>query len=105
MTDPTKQVSIAGSEPSISPNSPPPSACRSSRATKGTYQTIRFTDEVFLASIAPECNPSSTNATLTYGAELDTDFDTGEINCTNPQASVSKFKAYNDDNPSFDMAT
>ena len=41
---------------------------------------------------------------LAYTAELDTDQDTGDINCNDPRAYAAKFKTYDDNNPSFNMA-
>ena len=60
--------------------------------------------ESYLASVSPSIPPSSTTAKLAYTAELETDFDSGEIQCTDPRAYAAKFKTYNDDNPSFNMA-
>ena len=37
-------------------------------------------------------------------AELETDFDTGDIDCADPRSYAAKFKTYSADNPSFNMA-
>ena len=47
---------------------------------------------------------SSAVANLAYKAELESDFDNGEINCTDPRAYAAKFKTYNKDKPSYNMA-
>ena len=106
-------------EPSIPVPSPPNSLLRrSARVTKGSRQKVKFSDEDFskprgatkfvgesyLASVGPSIPPSSTTAKLSYAAELETDFDSGEIQCADPRAYAAKFKTYNDDNPSFNMA-
>lgn len=48
---------------------------------------------------------SSVVANLTYKSELESDFDNGEFNCTNPRAYAAKFKTYNKGNTSYNMAT
>ena len=58
----------------------------------------------FLASVDTSESPSSTSAHLAYLAELDTDLDTGDMNCTDPCAYAAKSKTYNEDNPSYTMA-
>ena len=47
---------------------------RSERSNKGSHQSIRYINEVFLASITGH-QPSSTIANLAYNAELESDFD------------------------------
>ena len=61
-------------------------------------------DEVYLSSVTHPNSPDSTNAQLIYLAELNTDFDTGTIECTDPRAYAAKFKTYTPDNPSYNMA-
>ena len=41
---------------------------------------------------------------MSYLAELETDLDSGEICCIDPRAYAAKFKTYNADNPSYQMA-
>ena len=43
-------------------------------------------------------------AKLAYTAELEIDWNSGEIHCAEPRAYAAKFKVYNEDNPSFNMA-
>ena len=84
--------------------SPKPPDWRSTRSTRGARQSARFHDEVFLASVHDPLEASSTNALLAYSVERETDLNTGEINCVDPRAYAAKFKLYNEDNPSYQMA-
>ena len=114
---------VSTSVPPPSSSQPPfptnvPLLRRSSRATRGSRQSVKFEDmnflatcgstkfvgESYLASVSPSIPPSSTTAKLAYAAELETDFDSGEIQCADPRAYAAKFKTYNADNPSFNMA-
>ena len=91
--------------PSVTLSSPSPYPLRrSSRSTRGTIQSTKYVDELFLATMSPECNPASTYSTLTYVAELETDFDNGEVTCTDPRVYTANFKTYDDENPSYSMA-
>ena len=89
LLSPNKSTMKQPSTPiSLSPN---PSVCRSTRVTRGSYQTVKYSDEdvsgaqgstefvgeSYLASVSPSNPPSSTTAKLAYTAELETDFDTG----------------------------
>ena len=97
---PTINDQIPQSITPISPDtSPPPSLRRSSRAKKNRD----FYVPAFLASIDPTCQ-SSQSAALAYAAELETDFSTGETNCTDPRAYAAKTKVYNHDQPSYHEA-
>ena len=70
----------------------------------GAQGSTEFVGESYLASVSPSIPPSSTTANLAYTAELETDFDSGEIQCADPRAYAAKFKTYNADNPSFNIA-
>ena len=64
-----------------------------------------YVDQVFCTSIS---NPLHDHHTLqlAYTAELDADFDTGELHCTDPCAYLAKTKKkkYDSDNPSYQDA-
>ena len=64
---------------------------------------MKYANEDFLASITDN-HSSSTVVNLAYQAELKSDFDNGEVHCTDPWAYATKFKTYEDDNPSYNMA-
>lgn len=76
---------------------------RSERSNKGSHQSVRYIDEVFLAHVTSH-HPSSAVVNLVYKAELESDFDNGKINCTDPRAYAVKFKMYDEDKPSYNMA-
>ena len=61
-------------------------------------------DEAYLSSLAHEIDPCSTVSSLIYTSELYIDLDTGELNCDDPRAYAAKFKTYDDDNISFNIA-
>ena len=65
---------------------------------------MKYTNKVYLASVTDK-HPSSTVAKLAYQAELESDFDSGVVNCSDPRAYKAKFKTYNEENPSYNMTT
>ena len=92
-----------------SPRLTPSSPRRSTRSTKGSYQTVKYTDEIqgnygSVGSIPGKGDLRSHEALLAYQAELDTDLDTGEMHCVDPRAYAAKFKRPDADNPSYNMA-
>ena len=103
---PPSPVKLIKQEPSPSPakHPSPYSHRRSSRNTKGERVSQYFHDEFHLASVKPSEKPSSMIAKMAYTAELETDWNSGEIHCSEPRAYAEKFKVYNEDNPSFNMA-
>ena len=117
---PTSSPSPTKFIPTPSPTVTSPSPRRSSRSTKGPRQSMRFSDEAYLldnsrqsvkytgeahfASVPGPIASSATSSQLSYLAELETDLDSGEICCIDPRAYAAKFKTYNADNPSYQMA-
>mmetsp|Transcript_15021 Transcript_15021/g.28265 ORF Transcript_15021/g.28265 Transcript_15021/m.28265 type:complete len:2300 (+) Transcript_15021:159-7058(+) len=87
---------------SIAP-SPSGSARRSSRSTKGTFTSTKYIDEVYLSSIL-DTPRSHHEVELAYRAELDTDFDTGDLNHFDAHAYVAKLKKHDPDNPTYTEA-
>jgi hypothetical protein len=77
---------------------------RSTRSTKGVYQTTRYIDEVFLSSMDTVLDPDGQRAQLAYIAELFTCSDTGQINITDPRVYASKTPGTNADMPTFQQA-
>jgi Reverse transcriptase (RNA-dependent DNA polymerase). len=76
---------------------------RSQRSTKGTYNSTKYIDEIYLTSLLD--TPRSHHDTeLTYQAELHTDLDTGDINYYDAHAYVAKLKKSDPDNPTFSEA-
>ena len=100
---PVERTPIQTSTPSGLPSSPTPLRV-SKRANKGTRTTVKYVDEAYLASVSSPGIASATSSQLSYLAELETDWDNGELNCTDPRAFAAKFKTYNADNPSYNMA-
>ena len=62
-----------------------------------------FQNEAYFDSVAPNIS-LSTESRLVYLAELETDLENGEMNCSNPRAYTAKFKIHDQYNPSFNMA-
>ena len=77
---------------------------RSTRSTKGVYQTTRYIDKVFLSSMDTVLDPDGQSAQLAYIAELFTCSDTGQINITDPRVYASKTPGTNADMPTFQQA-
>ena len=100
---PTQETTPKPSSPLV-PEPPTPILRRSSRSMRGFRQSTNYMDEAYLSSVTYPNSPDSTNAQLTYLAELSTDFDTGIIDCSDPRAYAAKFKTYTPDNPSYNMA-
>ena len=109
-------VSSPSSEPAPSPttapipvSTPDPTPApeplrRSARATKGTWSSSRYINEVFLTCVlAPTL--SSQEQALAYHAELSTDYDHGLLNCHDPRAYAAQTLTTSSDNPSYTEAT
>jgi hypothetical protein len=89
---------------SETPLSPEPSGLRrSTRSNKGTFNSTKYIDEVYLSSLL-DVPRSSHEAALAYHAELYTDLDTGDINYYDAHAYVAKLKKNDPDNPSYTEA-
>ena len=93
--------------PSVTPNagtgvSSTSSPRRSTRVTKGTFQSTKYVP-VFLSSIL---DPTRTHheSELAYLADLSTDFDTEEYHCTDPRAYAAKHKINDPDMPTYTNA-
>ena len=98
---------------SVSSQLPPaPALRRSSRSTKGKWTSKRLSEEqanytteyvdVFLSSVLDD-SKSNADKELSYRAELETDFRTGEVHCTDPRAYLAKTKKkkHDADNPTY----
>ena len=80
-----------------------PTARRSSRSDRESQKMCYYIDELFLATVT-DGDTFFTVVNLVYQAELETDFDSGEVQCTDHQVYAAKFKIYDEDNPSYHMA-
>ena len=60
--------------------------------------------EVYLDSVDLPVSPSSISSQLAYLTELYIDLDSGDMNCNDPWDYAAKFKIYNEDNPSYNIA-
>jgi hypothetical protein len=75
---------------------------RSSRATRGQFNSTRYIDE---QANATSTDWKSYEATLAYNAEVVTDYDTGMIDIVDPRVYAAKVRRNDPDNPSFKQAT
>ena len=85
--------------PQVPASTLPTSPRRSTRARTSPNLYI----PTFLSSINPSQH-SSHSAALAYTAELDTDINTGDMNCTDPRAYAAKTKLHDPDQPSYHEA-
>ena len=58
--------------------------CRGTCSTHETMQSTRYIDEILLACL-DDCNYISQSSQLAYAAELNNEFNTGEVNCSDPR--------------------
>lgn len=79
-----------------------PSVRRSARTTKGTLSSTKYIDEVYLTSV--HLGRDHQELQLAYLAELQTYFNTGIINVTDPRAYATKSFLIDPDTPSFQEA-
>ena len=70
-------------------------------SSRDSRQSTKYAGEAHLAPVSEPIASSATSVPLSYIAELETDLDTGEMNCTDPRAYSTNFKTYNADNPSY----
>ena len=106
-TDTSNSLPAPSTLPSSTPNSESgvsstSSPRRSTRSTKGTFQSTKYVP-VFLSSIL---DPTRTHheSELAYLADLSTDFDTEEYHCTDPRAYAAKHKINDPDMPTYTNA-
>jgi hypothetical protein len=123
-TDSTTSDTVTAPAPTIAstatPNAPPttvppvqpPSAAqpptglrRSSRESKGQFNSTRYIVEQAQQSNSTFVDWESHQATLAYHAEVVTDYDTGELNIADPRVYAAKVRRNDPDNPSFKQAT
>ena len=99
--------------PAAGPIAPPPvvptegaeGLRRSSRSTKGQYQSTKYHEEVFLTQVVPDNDVYGNAAQAAYLAELYTDQDTGICDITDPRVYAAKTKkGFDPDQPSFHQA-
>ena len=85
-----------------------PSLRRSDRQNRGVRELYMHEPKFHLhqAFLANVIDPSRTDqeATLAYMADLSTDFETGDSNCSDPRAYAAKHKLNDPDMPSFTNA-
>ena len=77
---------------------------RSTRSTKGTFQTPHFRDQAFLTFIDRFSDPHGHEAQLAYLADVFTCADTGVMDITDPRAYAAKLRGGDADNPTFQQA-
>ena len=77
---------------------------RSARSNKGSLQTTKFMDEVYLNSLHCFADPDSYQAQLAYLAEVLTCSDSGVINIVDPRVYAVKVRGGNADNPTYQQA-
>ena len=75
---------------------------RSRRSNKGTFSATKYIDEVYLTSV--HLDRDHQELQLAYLAELQTDFDTGILNVTDPRVYAAKARQHDPDMPSFQEA-
>jgi len=73
---------------------------RSSRTTKGTFQSTKYIDEVYNSQISSNVRTYQ-EVELAYHADLHTDLDTGDLNHFDTHAYVAKLKKHDPDNPTY----
>ena len=77
---------------------------RSARHTKGQFSTTRYINEVYLSSIQSD-RTSFQESQLAYLGEIQTDYDTGIVNCEDPRVYAAKLKKLHDpDTPTWHEA-
>ena len=79
-----------------SPNAPR----RSSRSNKGQFHSLKYIDAAYLTSVL-DPTLSHYQATLAYQAECETDFDTSELNISDPRAYAARSRLNDPDSPSY----
>ena len=94
--------STQSSAPSSQSTVSTPSLRRTTRKTAGTWASEKYTPEAFFASITDPSLPHHIQQ-LAYQAALETDFITGEDNCTDARAFIAKHKS-DPDNPTLSEA-
>ena len=105
----TSPAKVSPTKSAASPKSPVPLSSSplplrtSKRANKGIKTSLRYIEE-YLAQVTSSTDVTSTSSQLDYLAEVETDWDYGELNCSDPRAFAAKFKTYSADNPSYNMA-
>ena len=95
-------IQVSTSDP-ISDSSSSSSPRHSDRSNKGTHQSVRCINEVFLSLVTNRPH-SSTVANVVYQAELESDFYSGEVCFTYHRDFAAKFKTYDEDNPSYSIS-
>ena len=90
---------VITSEPTLDP-----SIRRSTRATKGSFQSTKYIDEAYLTSIdrLEQCDSCTTH--LAYLAEISTCCDTGIENIIDPRVYAAKTPGSDPDMPTFHQA-
>ena len=77
---------------------------RSSRATKGKFDSTRYINEVYLSQVI-KSDQSYQDQQLAYLAEIQTDYDSGIMNCQDPRAYTARTKkAFDPDTPNWHEA-
>ncbi|KAI2499350.1 hypothetical protein MHU86_15132 [Fragilaria crotonensis] len=77
---------------------------RSTRATKGTFQSTKYIDEAYLTSFDRIAQCDSYTTHLSYLAEISTCCDTGIENVVDPRAYAAKTPGSDPDMPTFHQA-